>query len=373
MLAGALTSPPATSAELLPPDLAASLDALDVRTRRLLMGKLQGERRSKRRGRSVEFDDYRQYAPGDDPRHIDWNALARLDRLFIKLFQEEEDLSLQIVLDASPSMNAGSGRANKLLFAARLAAAVAYLGLAHNNRVSLAVLSPRGVRLCQPLRGKRNTERLLRWLLDSAFEGIGATPQLPPSPTPTATPTATPARAPQPPLAQTSPSAPEGFSDALTRLARATRGRGVVAVISDLLVPPLDPPGYAAGLAALRHAGGDPTGQDVYVLHTLCPEELDPGRPAPSPAPGDPAHPAAAPATPQLSGDLRLLDCELGRATEITVTPELLRRYQMRVQEFVARAGSWCRARDIAHTLIRTDASLAEVALRSLVRLGMLA
>lgn len=372
MLAGALTTPPTTTAELLPPDLAASLDALDVRTRRLLMGKLQGERRSKRRGRSVEFDDYREYAPGDDPRHIDWNALARLDRLFIKLYQEEEDLSLQIVLDASPSMNAGAGGANKLLFAARLAAATAYLGLAHNNRVALAVLGPSGLRMCEPLRGKRNTERLLRWIIDTAFEGIGLS--INPSPTASTAPTADTTRPPGPaPTGNTpTPAGPEGFSEALTRLARATRGRGVVALISDLLVPPLEPPGYAQGLAALRHAGADPTGQDLYVLHTLSPEELDPGRSTPHPAPA--THPTPpAPTVPQLTGDLRLLDCELGTATEITVTPELLRRYQRRVEQFVARAGSWCRARDIAHTLVRTDTPLADVALGSLVRLGMLA
>ena len=76
--------------------------------RKLLAGKMKGERRSKRRGQSVEFADYRNYVVGDDLRFIDWNIYARLDRLFLKLFLEEEDLSLYILLDVSKSCDYGN-------------------------------------------------------------------------------------------------------------------------------------------------------------------------------------------------------------------------------------------------------------------------
>src|SRR5712672_3468589 len=93
---------------LLDPAFMARLDQLDVMSRKMLAGKMKGERRSKRRGQSVEFADYRNYSIGDDLRFIDWNIYARLERLFLKLFLEEEDLSLYILLDVSASTNYGT-------------------------------------------------------------------------------------------------------------------------------------------------------------------------------------------------------------------------------------------------------------------------
>src|SRR5213596_4244909 len=92
---------------LLDPTFMARLDQLDLVSRKLLAGKLKGERRSKRRGQSVEFADYRNYVIGDDLRFIDWNIYARLDKLFLKLFLEEEDLSLYSLVDVSKSCDYG--------------------------------------------------------------------------------------------------------------------------------------------------------------------------------------------------------------------------------------------------------------------------
>src|SRR5271170_2661742 len=98
--------PPQTAEKsdlLLDPEFMVRLDQLDVMSRKVLAGKLKGERRSKRRGQGVEFADYRNYVVGDDLRFIDWNVYARLDRLFLKLFTEEEDLYLYILVDVSKS------------------------------------------------------------------------------------------------------------------------------------------------------------------------------------------------------------------------------------------------------------------------------
>lgn len=111
-------SRPRSLDELLDARLVAQLSQLDVASRKVFSGKLQGERRSKRKGQSVEFADHRQYAAGDDLRRLDWNIYARLDRLFTKLFLEEEDLSLHLVLDASASMDCGEP--SKYLYAQRL-------------------------------------------------------------------------------------------------------------------------------------------------------------------------------------------------------------------------------------------------------------
>src|SRR5207247_745614 len=95
------------SSLLLAPQFMARLDQLDLVSRKLLAGKMKGERRSKRRGQSVEFADYRNYVVGDDLRFIDWNIYARLDRLFLKLFLEEEDLALYVLADVSKSCDYG--------------------------------------------------------------------------------------------------------------------------------------------------------------------------------------------------------------------------------------------------------------------------
>src|SRR5437762_5475696 len=92
---------------LLDPTFMARLDQLDLISRKLLAGKMKGERRSKRRGQSVEFADYRNYVVGDDLRFIDWNIYARLDRRFLKLFLEEEAFSLYILVDVSKSCDFG--------------------------------------------------------------------------------------------------------------------------------------------------------------------------------------------------------------------------------------------------------------------------
>src|SRR3712207_2259264 len=107
-------------------------------------GGLKGGRRSVKRGQSVEFADFRDYSLGDDLRQLDWNVYARLERLFVKLFVEEEDVTVTILVDASASM--AVGRPQKLLFAKRAAAALGYIGLASEDRVAVSVLAGRMAR-----------------------------------------------------------------------------------------------------------------------------------------------------------------------------------------------------------------------------------
>ena len=114
----------AGSNALLDPTFVRQLDRLDVLSRKILAGKLQGERRSKRKGQSVEFADYRNYVAGDDLRFIDWNLYARLDKLFLRLFMEEQDMSVTIALDVSKSMD--WGKPHKLSYAKKVAAALGF-------------------------------------------------------------------------------------------------------------------------------------------------------------------------------------------------------------------------------------------------------
>src|ERR1041384_2542584 len=124
--------------QILSPQLLAQREGLELVSRKIFRGRMKGERRSKRKGQSVEFADFRNYVPGDDVRFIDWNLYARLDRLFLKLFLEEEDLHFYALIDASFSMV--FGEPPKLQFAKQLAASVVFIGLCRADRVKIEVL-----------------------------------------------------------------------------------------------------------------------------------------------------------------------------------------------------------------------------------------
>ena len=205
------------------------LERLGVLMKQPARGGLKGGRRSVKRGQSVEFADYRDYALGDDLRQLDWNVYARLERLFVKLFVEEEDVTITFLLDASPSM--AFGRPEKLLFAKRAIAALGYIALAGEDRVVLTALTGRTARRQSGLRGAGRVFRLLGNL--SAIQ-------------PT-----------------------DGPTDLLASARHAgaqLSGRGVVVLLSDLLDPSSE--------RVLRELAA--TGSELIVLHVLSPDELDP-------------------------------------------------------------------------------------------------
>ncbi|MCE2967818.1 MAG: DUF58 domain-containing protein [Phycisphaerales bacterium] len=343
MFFGTLTQVPTDLDQVLDPAMVARLERLDVASRKTFAGKLQGERRSKRRGRSVEFDDYRAYTPGDDLRFVDWNVLARLDRFFIKLFQDEQDLALHVILDVSPSMNAGAGDGNKLLFGARLAASLGALGLINNNRVMVSLVGDTrlGLRRLEPLRGRRNLPRFGRFILDEAFAGIGSTP-----------------------AGRAGPVIAGDLAAGMRLLAAdaARSGSGVTVIISDLLLPPMTPePGCLAALRPMAATAGN-AGHDVYVLQTLSPEEIDPA----GEAQRDPQ------IRRMLSGDMRLSDSETGRGVEVTITPELLREASGRSSRFVRSVGRGCSAMGLVHELVPSTTDIAVLLIETLRSRGML-
>ncbi len=141
------------------------LERLRLEARRAPTSSGPGERKSRTRGRSLDFAEHRDYVPGDDVRHLDWNAYARLDRLLVKLYQEERDQTVTILVDRSASM-AGP----KLELARRLAAALAYIGLGGYDRVGLAALGETLGPVRSPTRGRSQAPVLFKFL-----EGLAAT------------------------------------------------------------------------------------------------------------------------------------------------------------------------------------------------------
>jgi uncharacterized protein (DUF58 family) len=215
--------------DLLSPDFLAQLERLALLSRRAFRGRVKGERRSPRKGISVEFSDYRPYGIGDDLRYVDWNIYGRLDRLYVKLFVDEEDLCLNILLDASGSMAFGSP--SKLAYGTRLAAGLGFVGLVNLERVGVAVVRERLAEGVGPARGRSQILPLMDFL--SRVRPAGAT----------------------------------SLNEGLGAWGLRTREAGLAVVISDLM----DPGGYERGLRSLlehRH--------DLHVIHLLAAEEMNP-------------------------------------------------------------------------------------------------
>lgn len=325
MLAAVQTRFPQTIDELISPQLSAALDRVDLSSRRTFAGRLQGERRSKARGRSVEFEDYRQYVPGDDLRHVDWNVFARMDRFFIKIFLEEQDLAVHVAIDASASMNAGNP--NKLIQAQRVAMALGYLGLVNNNRVVLWAFDRWGVRYLPPTRGRTGVQKVAKFVLDIG-ERDGA-----------------PSNEPGAVARETS------FTDAMKRMAKTRTGKGVFVLLSDLLIPE----GYESGLGLL----GGAAGWDTTVMQVLAPGEIDP------------ATELDGSGGRIVIGDLRLTDVETGRAAEVTVNSDLLARYRKCFEAYQGKLAGFLTARGMGHVMVRSDAEVAGLLLGDLRRRGV--
>ncbi len=148
--------------DLLDPDFLRKIERLSLVAKRVFPGRFRGARRSTKRGSSVEFADYRNYAAGDDFRRVDWNVYARLEKLFLKLFVEEEDLHVYMIIDASRSMAFGSP--TKLLYAKRIAAALSYIALSNLDRAGLAILNGQTAFTLSPKQGKQSAFAIFHWL-----------------------------------------------------------------------------------------------------------------------------------------------------------------------------------------------------------------
>ncbi len=147
---------------LLSPTLLRQLDALSLHARRAFTGTSKGEKRSTKRGSSVEFADFRAYNFGDDLRRVDWNAYGRFEKLYLKMFMEEEDLDITLLLDASASMSFDQG--TKWQRAREIAGALGYIGLTHYDRISAHSFNEKILQSLPPCRSRSAVPGLLRWM-----------------------------------------------------------------------------------------------------------------------------------------------------------------------------------------------------------------
>lgn len=300
---------------LLTPELLRRLEQFQLLAQRRAKSSLKGERRSKARGQSVEFADYRNYVAGDDFRYLDWNLYGRLDRLFLKLYEEERELPVTIFLDASESMTFGEPR--KFDFGRQVAAAMGYVALCGFDRVSVvtfpdlldqpmeeAELKARSRELAArgALRSVRGRKSALSFFQNINLLAAGGAAQL---------------------------------NDALRRGALQARRAGMAVVLSDFL----DPAGYETGFTALVGRGFQ-----VNAVQILAPEELN----------------------PTAYGDLRLIDSETGGEQEVTFGKYRLNAYRQTVQNFCQRLREYCSGRGVNFFMAASDTSLEDLLLKQL-------
>ncbi len=209
------------------------LEQLSLVAENVRAGMMKGERRSRKRGSSVEFADYRDYAPGDDLRRLDWNVYARLERPFIKLLEEEEDLAVHLLLDCSGSMDwpTDAGPLNKFQYARRLVAALTVIALATGDQMRLAVLDADRDQKWGPFRGRGNNIRVMQLLETVRAEGV------------------------------------TDLNRALRQYSLRALRAGLAIIVSDLL----SPNGFLEGLSALQGRG-----YEVVLIQLLSPDEMQP-------------------------------------------------------------------------------------------------
>ncbi len=301
---------PEDDGDLFDDDFQRKLDVLALVSRRVASGRTRAERRSKKTGSGIEFADHREYAPGDDFRTLDWNVYQRTGRLLVRLFEEEEDLSVYVLLDQSRSMGVrmatarGTPGTSKLRYGKQLAAGLAYVALAGLDRVSVLSFSSQMEERLAPTRGKNRIFRVFDFLRPLRADG------------------------------QT------GLRDALRTFAAQNKRRGLAILISDLY----DPAGFEEGIDQLRFAKFEP-----FVLHLVDPAEAE----------------------PRLHGDVRLVDTETGEARDLTVTPRLLQRYRAAHAAYRKRIADYCGEKHVPYHALPIDVPFDDAILGVLRRGGL--
>jgi uncharacterized protein (DUF58 family) len=315
---------------LLDPAFLRKLERLRIQARRAFPGTMRGERRSTRRGSSVEFADFRKYEAGDDFRHVDWNIYARLERLMLRQFVEDEDVRIDILVDQSQSMRFGEPR-SKFDFACRAAAALTFLGISSLDRVGVAAFDSSLRERMKALRGRGHLLNVLRFLnalasrdgkAIAANEGQGSAAQSEPASVPAGT------------------GALTDLSAVLRAYQRMNTRPGVVFVISDFL----DPSGFRTEMKLLARRGFD-----LNLIQVLDADEL----------------------APEVAGDLLFVDSETGEAREITVNERLVAAYKTALGEYTHGLETFCRSQGIGYTLVSATAAFEELLLKNLIEARM--
>ncbi|GAA0849703.1 DUF58 domain-containing protein [Paenibacillus glucanolyticus] len=307
---------------LLPPEWLPRLERLSLDAKRRVAGTLQGKRRSRRLGSSLEFADYRVYSPGDDVRRFDWGVYSRTGKAFVRQFMDEQELTVSIFVDCSASMGtvmssaadspattvpSGMKGSPKWTLARQLAASIGYMALSSYDRLQIACYSRTINNRLPIMRGKGSAHRLFSFLQGAETGGEGS------------------------------------LSAALAVPGALPRQPGMTWVFSDFWLEG----GEEELFRALSLLSG--TGQEVVLVHVLSREELE----------------------PKLAGDLRLVDSETMSGKEVALTGKVLDAYKEELERYRMMLSSVCAERGMSYVLIPADMPLTEAMFGVLAGAGL--
>ncbi|MBV9329455.1 MAG: DUF58 domain-containing protein [Chloroflexi bacterium] len=300
----------ATPQTLLDGTFARRLERLQLVSRKRLIGQGQGDRRSLRKGSSLEFADYRHYVEGDDPARVDWNIYSRTDTLFVRLYEEEEVLNVHLLVDASRSMD--WGEPSKLRYARRLAAALGYVALNASNRLYVWPLHASSGSY-GPVWGRGRAGAMLNFVEEFKPAQIAT------------------------PVVYGGHASPPDLDQSLASF--TNRSSGLVVLFSDLLSPT-----WEKALSRLASRSSE-----VVVMHTLSPQEL----------------------RPALGGDVRLIDRESGAAVSVTLNNDAIRLYGQRLADWRRTIESFCARHGMGYVPVDTAMPLESLVFDVLRRRGV--
>jgi uncharacterized protein (DUF58 family) len=306
-------------APLFDEELLARLRRLVLLSRRAIAQGIAGEHKSRRRGSSPEFSDFKSYSQGDDYRRIDWNIYSRLDELFIRLSEVTTELTVHILVDASHSMawRGAEATPSKFAYARRLAGSLAYVSLWHFDRIVITPFSDLPAPSYGPVQGRSHIQPTLRYL--TSMRAAGTTNLL----------------------------------ESIQRYTSARSRQGMLIVISDLLSG--EPESLTEALRYARNRGWQPS-----IIHIVDPAEL-------SPAPYVRGRDSERPVT------LELIELENGERLRITADDDLIARYRAAVDRWQADLAAACLAEKADYVLLQTDWPFESLVLSRLHEAGLVA
>jgi len=292
---------------LFDPAFLAQMESLSLLAKRIVSGQMRAERRSSRHGSSIEFAEYRPFVSGDDWRHIDWNAFARWRQLVLKLFVEEEDLHVHLLLDCTGSMDWGAPV--KFDYARQIVAGLAYITLANLDRAAVVPFGNERYDLWRASRGKHRFLQMLRYLAKCPV-----TPQT---------------------------AAPQRLEDAARRWIATQPRRGMVIWISDLFGADLED--AMRTLDRLRYSR-----HDIAVIQIMDPGEGDTGE----------------------RGEYELADTETGTTRKAIIDHNTRTEYRKKFLEYQQSIQDYCRRNQIALVQTDTRVSVPDLLMQSLLQGG---
>jgi uncharacterized protein (DUF58 family) len=324
---------------LIDPTLMKKLEALRIQVRRAFPGVTRGERRSPRHGSSVEFADFRKYEAGDDFRHIDWNIYARLERLMLRQFVEEEDLRVDVLIDLSGSMRLPAS-ITKFDYARKVAALLAFLAIDSHDRVGVLTFDSTIDSRVRAARGQGHFFEVLRFLdalSDDSTRGAeggagGSAPESKPDGNG---------------VNESISSLIQGadrhtdLAGALWDYSKSITAPGVVFILSDFL----DDSDFRRQMKLLAH-----NGYELNLIQILSEQEL----------------------RPELSGDLELIDSETGQSCEVSSWDVGLKSYRAALAGFTNGLQLFCRSGGHGYVLATTDQPFEDLLFKNLVGARML-